>query len=92
MKYLMLLKQVIFILFITFLLAGCDTPVKKVETKEGQYENILFIGNSYTNRIGGIDYHLSNLSTRMKCTKTTYVTSAANGKYHLDMHWSDSKT
>ncbi|MFT6282089.1 MAG: hypothetical protein ACJA0U_002223 [Salibacteraceae bacterium] len=65
----MLLKQVIFILFVAFLLANCDTPAKKVEAKEDQYENILFIGNSYTYRNGGIDYHLRNLSTGMKGAK-----------------------
>jgi hypothetical protein len=92
MKHLILSKQVIFILFVAFLFAGCDTPAKKVEAKEDQYENILFIGNSYTYRNGGVDYHLRNLSTGMKGTETTYVTRAAKGKYHLNMHWSDSKT
>jgi hypothetical protein len=88
----MLLKQVIFILFVAFLLVGCDTPVKKIDAKESESENILFIGNSYTYRNGGVDYHLRNLSVELKDAKTTYVTRAAKGKYHLDSHWSDSKT
>ncbi len=92
MKHLMLLKQVIFILFVAFLLVGCDTPVKKIDAKESESENILFIGNSYTYRNGGVDYHLRNLSVELKDAKTTYVTRAAKGKYHLDSHWSDSKT
>ena len=88
----MRLKPIIIILFIAFLFTECDTVVKNVTAKEVQSENILFIGNSYTYRNGGVDYHLRNLSVGAKSTKTTYVARAAKGKYHLNMHWSDSKT
>jgi hypothetical protein len=81
-----------FVLLWAFLFVGCTASNKKVKEKDDNRERILFIGNSYTYRNGGIDYHLRNLSRGIKGIKTTFVSRAAQSRYHLYTHWSDSKT
>lgn len=80
------------VLLLALIFFGCSGPIKKLKPKKDKQENILFIGNSYTYRNGGLDYHLRNLSRGIKGIKTTFISRAAQGKYHLYTHWSDPKT
>lgn len=87
------------IYFLSFIIAstfyGCNSEkkVKPQETSiESKTENILFIGNSYTYRNGGVDYHLQKLTSGMEDINASYITRAAQGKFHLYSHWEDEKT
>ena len=88
-------KSIQLILFISIFTLSCNHHEKEVKQKKTasiHSSNSLFIGNSYTYRNGGIDYHLSQIikadSTGFNC----YITRAAKGKYHLYSHWEDQTT
>jgi hypothetical protein len=78
------------IILLGIMLFGCSSngELKSNEAKE----NILFIGNSYTYRNGGVDYHLRRLTKGVEGIDSTFITRAAKGKYHLYTHWKDKET
>ncbi|MCH2230061.1 MAG: hypothetical protein MK105_06930 [Crocinitomicaceae bacterium] len=84
------MKFLIPFLLVTLIAIGCNSHEKTA--KEESKENILFIGNSYTYRNGGVDYHLRRLVKGVNDIDSTYITRAAQGKYHLYTHWNDKKT
>ena len=69
---------------------GCTSNDESLSTKDK--ESILFIGNSYTYRNGGVDYHLRRLTKGVADIDSTFITRAAKGKYHLYTHWKDKET
>jgi len=85
--------QILFLIFIElvcFQSCSSEKSIKK-EPSVKPLQNILFIGNSYTYRNGGVDYHLMQLTKGMK-NLASFVTRAAKGKYHLYSHWEDEQT
>jgi len=81
--------KTIFIL-LGILMIGCESEntVSKITPKE----NILFIGNSYTYRNAGVDRHLRRLTEGMNNLPSSFITRAAQGKFHLSTHWRDPET
>lgn len=84
------MKFLIPIFLIGLIISSCNA--EKTLSKEESKENILFIGNSYTYRNGGVDYHLRRLVKGVNDIDSTFITRAAQGKYHLYTHWEDKKT
>lgn len=84
------MKQFYALLVLLFLLIGCNSNHKTNTSKDK--ESILFIGNSYTYRNGGVDYHLRRLIKGVEDIDSTFITRAAKGKYHLYTHWKDKET
>ena len=82
--------KTIFIL-LGIILLGCNSQSNK-EVEIDTQENILFIGNSYTYRNAGVDRHLRRLTEGMDNLPSTFITRAAQGKYHLNTHWNDPET
>ncbi len=82
-----LITSIIFLLFI-----ACSDVSSVEYLHESKTENILFIGNSYTYRNGGIDKHLDYLMAGTKHPKDRFIRRATQGKYHLQTHWKDAET
>ena len=82
--------KTIFIL-LGILLLGCNSQSNK-EIEIDIKENILFIGNSYTYRNAGVDRHLRRLTEGMDDLPSTFITRAAQAKFHLYTHWNDPET
>lgn len=80
------------IALIFFLLLACEGDSTNPSTTEDQPESILFIGNSYTYRNGGIDKHLDYLLAGTEHHNEEFIRRAAKGKYHLYTHWNDPET
>lgn len=85
------MKFVIITLISLFILACESDSVSSVATKN-EPESILFIGNSYTYRNGGINKHLQYLLAGTEAHHDPFIRRAAKGKYHLYTHWNDPET
>ena len=85
-----------FLLLTLFFLLGACSNNKKSRNIEEKIEpiekSILFIGNSYTYRNEGVDYHLSQLTKELSDSIHYTIERAAKGKYHLYSHWEDDYT
>lgn len=55
-------------------------------------DSVLFIGNSYTYRNGGIDRHLKFLLIGTDRQYEKVIRCTAKGQYHLFSHWKDPET
>ena len=84
------MSKIIFIL-LGIILLSCNSQ-NNAEGIIDHKENILFIGNSYTYRNAGVDRHLKRLTEGMKNLPSTFITRAAQGKFHLHTHWNDPET
>lgn len=84
------MKIAFLFLFIVVLFAcGADKSDRK---SDGATESVLFIGNSYTYRNGGIDRYLNFLMIGTDEQYEKVIRSSAKGMYHLLSHWEDPET
>lgn len=81
-----------FVTFLSVFLIGCAGKNSSESNLKSERESILFIGNSYTYRNGGIDKHLDYLLAGTNGPKDPFIRRATQGKYHLYTHWKDAET
>ena len=82
----------VFISLLAVVFIACEGNISSKSKLGKEPENILFIGNSYTYRNGGIDKHLNYLLAGTKVHNEEFIRRAAKGKYHLYTHWNDPET
>lgn len=82
----------VFISILALAIFSCEGDTSSNSESENMPESILFIGNSYTYRNGGIDKHLDYLLAGTEHHNEEFIRRAAKGKYHLYTHWNDPET
>lgn len=82
----------VFISLFVLALFACGSDTSSSSESSNSTESVLFIGNSYTYRNGGVDKHLKFLLIGTGHQYKKVIRCTAKGQYHLLTHWNDPET